>query len=90
MSEELLPNDRRVQKHLTPTGIRTIDLPLYNHVHYRLCYLTITIAATNFLSATRVRAIEITQKWRTKAWKSREKSKNVLEEKRNMPSKKFT
>ena len=50
-------------KTFDPNGILTIDLPLHNQMHYRQCYLALTIATvTNFILATRVRAVEITQK----------------------------
>ena len=28
-------------KTFEPTGIRTTDLPLHNHMHYQLCYLAL-------------------------------------------------
>ena len=40
MSEELLSNARWV-KNLTPTGIRTIELPIHNLMHWPLGYHTL-------------------------------------------------
>ena len=42
MSEKLLSNDKRVQKQSTTTGIRIIDPPIYNHLHYRPSSLALT------------------------------------------------
>ena len=74
MSEELQSNDRRVEKKFGPTGLRTIDLWIHNQTLWPLGYETLTIdMLKRFYISNKiyfgVRAIDITQKWRAKAWK---------------------
>ena len=45
MLEELLSNDRRVKKHLTPPGfeLRTTDLLINNQMHWPIGYQALVI-----------------------------------------------
>ena len=66
---------REAGKRFAPTEIRTIDLQIYNLMHWQLRYESCSLdMLKRFYISNKlyfvVRAIEITQKWRTKAWKS--------------------
>ena len=77
-----------------PTGIRTIDLPLHNHMLCRMCYFPpcFCYAATDFILATSFRSESNRDHSKMKnesMKKSLEKSKNVLEEKCKMVKRKI-
>ena len=72
------------KKDFPPTEIRTFTFQMNNLMHWQLRYEAFSLGKLKrFYISNKlyfgVRAIEITQKWRTKAWKNLEKSKNVLE-----------
>ena len=70
---------------------RTMHLPLYNHVHYRLCYLAVIYLSCNhlYISNKGESNSDHSKMKNEGVKKSLEKSKNVLEEKRKMSSEKF-
>ena len=92
MSEELLSNDRRVEKHLTPPGFEQLtSRSITRCTDYSSARPLFLLCCNRLYTSNKLaRAIEITQKWRTKALKkSLEKSKNVLEENRKMVERKI-
>ena len=83
MSEELLSNDRRVEKKIGPTGHQTISLSIHNQTLCPLGYETLTIDMPKQFYISNmiyfgVRAIEITQKWRAKEWKRHLRSQRMF------------
>ena len=51
--ERIALERQRGAKTFIPTEIRTIDLPLYNHVHYRLRYLALNTAMLQSTTSTK-------------------------------------
>ena len=87
MSEELLSNDRRVETYFTTPGFA----PLTSRSLTRSCaYSAIRpfflLWCNRFYISNNlyfgVRTIEITQKWRTKSWKSYLRSQRMLEKRK--------
>ena len=86
MVEDLLSKDRRVEKKFATEEIRTIDLPIHNIMHCLLVYPSLLVDMLQQISYQLqiyfgVGAIEITQKRRTKAWKSHLRSQRLFQKK---------
>ena len=83
MSEELLSNNRRLEKHFTPVGFEPLTSRSITKctAHSAIRPSLLLYCNRLYISNNRyfgVRSIEITRQWRTKAWKSQLRSQRMF------------